>query len=80
MYQKALLYAVIGVILNVALALSISPFATGEQIKPPKGAAKLDFFSQIFHMLVHHKQVLLTSSLIIFALVFLSVFMGDLIM
>ncbi len=72
MYQVALLNSVVGVILNITLALILSPFATASQIKPPNGAANLDFFSQIMHMLVHHGQVLITSSLIIFALVFIS--------
>tara|TARA_B100001057_G_C22185328_1_gene694856 strand:- start:110 stop:355 length:246 start_codon:yes stop_codon:yes gene_type:complete len=57
--------AIIGIILNVGLSLAISPFATKEEIKPPNGASKLSFKSQIMHMLVHHKQVILTSSLII---------------
>lgn len=57
--------AAIAVILNVALSLALSPFATKHEIKPPNGAAKLSFKSQIMHMLVHHKQVILTSSLIV---------------
>lgn len=57
--------AIIGVILNVGLSLALSPFATKDEIKPPNGAAKLSFKSQIMHMLVHHKQVILTSSLIV---------------
>jgi len=80
MYQVALLNSVVGVVLNIVLALVLSGFATPDQITPPSGAANLDFVSQIMHMLVHHKQVLLTSSLIIFALVFLSTVIGDLIM
>jgi len=65
--------ALVGVFLNIVLSLGLSPFATSQQIKPPNGAANLDLFSQIMHMLVHHKQVLLVSSLIIFVLVYLSV-------
>ncbi len=71
-YKEALKISVIAVVLNVALSLILSPFATADQIKPPDGADKLSFFSQIMHMLVHHKQVLVTSSLIVFVLVFLS--------
>jgi hypothetical protein len=77
MYRTALLTSVIGVLLNIILALMLSPFATASQIKPPNGASSLDFFSQIMHMLVHHGQVLFTSSLIIFALVFLSTVIAD---
>ncbi len=77
MYQVAFLNSTVGVFLNIILALILSPFATASQIKPPNGAANLDFLSQIMHMLVHHGQVLFTSSLIIFALVFLSTIIAD---
>jgi len=77
MYKVAFYNAIVGVVLNVVLALILSPFATPSQIKPPNGAAALDFFSQIMHMLVHHGQVLFTSSLIIFAVVFLSTIIAD---
>ena len=78
--KKSFNAACVGVILNVLLSAMAMPYATKVQITPPNGAANLPFFSQIMHMLVHHKQVLLTSSLIIFALVFLSTVIGDLIM
>ena len=77
MYQVAFLNSTVGVFLNIILALILSPFATASQIKPPNGAANLDFLSQIMHMLIHHGQVLFTSSLIIFALVFLSTIIAD---
>tara|TARA_B100001094_G_C18024611_1_gene716930 strand:- start:418 stop:663 length:246 start_codon:yes stop_codon:yes gene_type:complete len=64
--------AFIGVVLNIVLSLALSPFATKEEIKPPNGAANLSFKSQIIHMLVHHKQVILTSSLIVALLVGIS--------
>ena len=63
----------IGVVLNIVLALALSPFASKEEVKPPNGAAKLSFKSQVIHMLVHHGQVLFTSSLIVAVLVGLSV-------
>jgi len=62
--------AFVGVFLNVFLAVILSPFASPEQIKPPGGAAALGMFSQFMHMIVHHKQVLFMSSLIVFLLVF----------
>ena len=65
--------AFIGVVLNIALALILSPFASKDEVKPPNGAAKLSFKSQVMHMLVHHGQVLFTSSLIVALLVGLSV-------
>ena len=73
LYIKA---AVVGVILNIVLALAASPFATKEEIMPPKGASSLNFKSQIMHMLVHHSQVPLTSSLIIVLIVSLSMILG----
>ena len=54
MYKFALINSVVGVILNIVLALVFSEFATEDQITPPNGAAKLPFPSQIMHMLVHH--------------------------
>ena len=64
--------AAIGVLLNVVLSFAFSPFATAEEVKPPNGADKLSFKSQIMHMLVHHKQVMFTSSLIVALLTGLS--------
>jgi hypothetical protein len=68
--------AVIGVVLNIALSYGLSPFATSEEVKPPNGAANLAFKSQIMHMLVHHKQVMLSSSLIVALLVGISCFVA----
>lgn len=64
--------AIIGVLLNIVLSCIATPLATGAQVSPPNGARNLNFTSQIIHMLVHHNQVLLPSSLIIFVLVFIS--------
>ena len=76
---KAILVpAVIAVMLNVALALGLSPFATSEEAKPKNGAANLSLKGQVMHMLVHHRQVLLTSSAIVFVLVALSVMIAGL--
>ena len=77
--KKSLLIkaSVVGVILNIALALILSPFATKMEIKPPNGASKLSFKSQVLHMLVHHGQVLFTSSLIVALLVGLSVYIAQ---
>ena len=64
------------VVLNLVLPMIVSPFATKEEIKPPTGAGDLSFKSQIMHMLVHHKQVPLASSLIVALIVGLSVYLG----
>ena len=68
--------AAIGVVLNVVLSFALSSFATDEEVKPPNGAANLSFKSQIMHMLVHHKQVLFTSSLIVGLLVGISTYIA----
>ena len=71
--------SLVSVALNVLLALALSPFASKKEISPPKpgGAAALSFKSQIMHMLVHHGQVLFTSSLIVFALTYLFLMIHD---
>tara|TARA_Y100000748_G_C15494136_1_gene487593 strand:- start:1109 stop:1369 length:261 start_codon:yes stop_codon:yes gene_type:complete len=66
----------IAVALNIGLAFALSPFATPDEIKPPNGAQNLSFKSQFMHMLVHHKQVLFTSSLIVAIVVALSISLG----
>ena len=70
--------SLIGVILNIVLAFALSPLASKDEIKPPNGAHNLTFKSQIMHMLVHHKQVMFTSSLIVALLVGLSVYFAKL--
>ena len=70
---NACIYAVV---LNLVLPMVAKPFATKDEIKPPNGASKLSFKSQIMHMLVHHAQVPLTSSLIIVLIVSLSMVLG----
>ncbi len=72
--KYSLCAALIGVVLNVVLSYVLSPFASKEEVKPPNGAANLSFKEQIMHMLVHHKQVMITSSLIVALLVGLSTF------
>ena len=61
------------VIINLVLPMVAKNFATAKQVTPPEGAAKLDFFDQVMHMLVHHAQVPLTSSIVVALIVFLSI-------
>ena len=49
---------------------------TPDQIKPPNGASNLSFFDQLMHMLVHHAQVPITSSIIVAIIVGISVYLG----
>ena len=70
---NACIYAVV---LNLVLPMIAKPFATKDEIKPPNGAAKLSFKSQIVHMLVHHSQVPIASSVIVALIVALSITLG----
>lgn len=68
----------IGVGINLALPMIVKPFATEDEIKPPTGNAKdLTFKQQLVHMMVHHGQVPLSSSIIVGAIVGLSVFISS---
>ena len=67
--------AVIGMILNVVLPMVLQPFASLDEIKPPSGAGMLSYKGQFMHMMVHHNQVILVSSLIVGLIVFLSVYL-----
>ena len=66
----------LGVILNIVLPYILDPFATEEEKKPPNGAASLTYKGQFMHMMVHHNQVPVMSSLIIALIVGLSVYLG----
>ena len=68
----------VGVTINLVLPKVVSPFATPEEIKPPTGNAKdLNFKQQLVHMMVHHGQVPLSSSIIVGTIVGLSVFISS---
>ena len=75
-YSCVLNACIYAVVLNLVLPMVAKPFATKDEIKPPNGADKLPFKSQLMHMLVHHAQVPLTSSLIIVLIVSLSITLG----
>ena len=57
--------AAIAIVLNVVLSQLFSSFATPDEVKPMNGAANLSLKSQIMHMLVHHKEVMVSSSLLV---------------
>ena len=57
--------AAIAIVLNIVLSQLLSSFATPEEVKPSNGAANLPLKSQIMHMLVHHKQVIVSISLLV---------------
>lgn len=64
------------VVLNAILSYAVSMVATPEEVRPPNGAANLSLKGQFVHMMVHHKQVLLMSSLIVAVVVSLSCYLG----
>ena len=64
-----------GVLLNLGLPLVLKPLATPEEVRP-KDAASLSFKGQFMHMMVHHNQVPLVSSVIIAIIVGLAVYLG----
>ena len=70
---NACIYAVI---LNLVLPMIAKPLATKDEIKPPNGASNLPFKSQVMHMLVHHSQVPIASSVIVALIVALSITLG----
>tara|TARA_R100000808_G_C2145719_1_gene153551 strand:- start:125 stop:370 length:246 start_codon:yes stop_codon:yes gene_type:complete len=49
---------------------------TADEVSPPDGAAKLSLKGQTVHMLVHHEQVPLSSSLIVAGIVYASVLLA----
>ena len=67
--QRVLKAVVIAVVMNLVLPYIARPFASKKEVKPPAGAHKLSYKGQLMHMLVHHNQVPLTSSLIIAVIV-----------
>tara|TARA_B100001094_G_C18183052_1_gene802062 strand:- start:1346 stop:1666 length:321 start_codon:yes stop_codon:yes gene_type:complete len=78
MDNKFIIYAcIIALIINIVLPKIVKPYATQNEIKPPNGASNLSFKSQLMHMLVHHAQVPISSSLIIVIIVFLSLTLAN---
>jgi len=63
--------------LNIILPMILTPLATSEEIKPEKGAASLSLKGQFIHMMVHHNQVMFTSSLIVGLIVFLACLISE---
>ena len=72
--NKVWIYSVIiAVVLNLVLPMILTPLATDEEKKPTNGAQSLDFKGQLLHMMVHHKQVPVSSSCIVAVVVGVSV-------
>jgi len=67
---------VMAVVLNLVLPAILRPFATSEEMSPPSGASSLSLKGQFMHMMVHHNQVPLMSSVIVALITGLAVFLG----
>ena len=76
--SKIILYTVIlAILVNLLLPLIAGQFATEDQKKPPTGdASDLNMWDQIMHMLYHHKQVPVSSSIIIALISVITVSLG----
>ena len=62
--------------LNIILPMILKPLATAEEIKPTNGAASLDYKGQFMHMMVHHNQVPVMSTLIVMLITYLSIMLS----
>ena len=73
-HQKCVGYSVLfAVLLNLVLPALAAHVATPEEVSPPEGVDALTYKEQVMHMLVHHKQVPLSSSLVVAVLVAVAV-------
>ena len=74
---KCILNSVImGVALNLVLPMLLKHAATPDEMHPSGGASSLSPKGQFMHMMVHHSQVPLVSSLIVALIVGLAVYLG----
>jgi len=64
----------VAIALNLILPYIFTPLASQSEIKPPSGAGSLSLKGQFMHMMVHHNQVPISSSVIIALIIGTSVF------
>ena len=64
---------VVSIVLNIVLPMVASQVATEEQANPSVSPSELSLPDQVVHMLVHHSHVPVTSSVIVAAIVAISV-------
>lgn len=64
------------VLLNLCLPLLLTPFANKNEIKPPGGSKNLSYKGQFMHMIIHHGQVPLMSSIIVAFIVGISIYLN----
>jgi hypothetical protein len=75
-YICAVFAAIVSIILNLLLPNLVKKIASKEEISQENGVYSLSFTQQLMHMLVHHAQVPLTSSILVSVITFLSVLFG----
>tara|TARA_R110000764_G_scaffold542_3_gene2043 strand:- start:1106 stop:1345 length:240 start_codon:yes stop_codon:yes gene_type:complete len=64
----------IGVAINLILPQIIKPFASPVELKPPTGnAGDLNMKQQLVHLMVHHTQIPVSSSIVVGTIVGLSI-------
>jgi|TARA_B110000971_G_scaffold218445_1_gene257211 hypothetical protein len=74
---KCILNAVlIATLLNLALPMLLSPYATSEEKSPSNGPGSLDMKGQFMHMMVHHGMTPVSSGLIVALITGLAVYLG----
>ena len=66
----------VSVVLNIVLPMLAAQVASPEQAHPSVSPAELSLVDQVVHMFVHHSQVPVTSSIIVAAIVAISVCLG----
>jgi|TARA_R110000823_G_scaffold109823_1_gene229536 hypothetical protein len=65
----------IGVAINLILPKIVRPFASPEEVKPAN-VKDLNMKQKLVHLMVHHEQLPISSSLVVGAIVGLSVYLG----
>jgi len=65
----------IGVAINLILPQIVKPFASPKEIKPDD-VKQLNFKEKVVHVMVHHEQLPIATSLIVGTLVGLSVYLS----
>ena len=74
MYKQAVINSVVAVILNIIFAYGLSPLAS--EAAKSTHPSKLGIYDKIMAQAVVHKELAITSSWIIFAMVLLSTLIG----
>mgnify|MGYP001189203681 CR=1 FL=1 len=74
--KKSFIAAIAAVLINIIASFAVLPFATSDQIYPPSGVESLGYFSQIIHLLLLDNRVIISNSILVFIIVFISVILS----